>query len=245
MSQEAYDESLRFSFIVSAEIKTFNKLAMKRFITSLFLTFNLIILFAQTTSENTLKFLGHPIDGNKSQMEAHLKKRGFSYDNYSDCFKGKFNGKRVEICISTNNNKVDRVYVLFPTTSESEIRYEYNKLIYQFNRNNKYIYFDDNEMIPEKENIDYEMSINNKRYESLYYLKPQIDTLAFIDEFITKYTEKEREQFTEEDVFQYAYNKIIDLLTGCVWFTIHQIEGKYSIGLYYDNLNNRPNGEDL
>ena len=51
--------------------------------------------------------------------------------------------------------------------------------------------------------------------------------------------------FTEEDVFQYAYNKIIDLLTGCVWFTIHQIEGKYSIGLYYDNLNNRPNGEDL
>lgn len=38
-----------------------------------------------------------------------------------------------------------------------------------------------------------------------------------------------------------------NLPTGHVWFTIHKHEklGKFYIGLYYDNLANRPNGEDL
>lgn len=32
---------------------------------------------------------------------------------------------------------------------------------------------------------------------------------------------------------------------GMVWFMINESYGKYSIAIYYDNLNNRPNGEDL
>ena len=36
------------------------------------------------------------------------------------------------------------------------------------------------------------------------------------------------------------------LCTGTVWFTIfRQGYDEYYIGLYYDNLNNRPKGEDL
>lgn len=34
-------------------------------------------------------------------------------------------------------------------------------------------------------------------------------------------------------------------VTGHVWFMIHEYYGEYYIGLYYDNLANRPNGEDL
>lgn len=32
---------------------------------------------------------------------------------------------------------------------------------------------------------------------------------------------------------------------GDVWFMIHENNGRYYIGLYYDNLHNRPHGEDL
>lgn len=37
-------------------------------------------------------------------------------------------------------------------------------------------------------------------------------------------------------------NSAID---GTVWFMIHEYNGKYQIGLYYDNIHNRPHGEDL
>lgn len=32
---------------------------------------------------------------------------------------------------------------------------------------------------------------------------------------------------------------------GMVWFMIHRYYGKYSIAIFYENLDNRPNGEDL
>lgn len=59
-------------------------------------------------------------------------------------------------------------------------------------------------------------------------------------------------QLTEEDmrkqllfVFTY-FNGLKTLADGEVWFTIHQENyNRYHIGLYYDNLHNRPHGEDL
>ena len=35
------------------------------------------------------------------------------------------------------------------------------------------------------------------------------------------------------------------LADGEVWFMIHEEYGRYNLGLYYDNLHNRPHGEDL
>lgn len=222
---------------------------MKRLLTTLFLVVTTITIFAQSANDNTLKFLGHPVDGSKAKMAAHLKKRGFTYNEYLDCHKGKFNGKQVEVFISTTNDKIDRIYVSFPKTSESDIRYEYNNLISQFNKNEKYMFLYENKEIPEKEDISYEMSVNNKRYEASFYLKPQIDTLAYqqqIKEEITaKYTEEELKELSEADIMSFLLNKILDTLTGNVWFTIHETYGRYNIGLYYDNLKNRPNGEDL
>lgn len=40
-------------------------------------------------------------------------------------------------------------------------------------------------------------------------------------------------------------NGISSTADGTVWFMIHERYGKYYIGLYYDNLHNRPHGEDL
>ena len=222
---------------------------MKRIFATLFLVITTITVFAQSTNDNTLKFLGHPIDGRKTEMRYHLLKKGFKYDSYSDCYKGYFNGKRANVFISTYKKKVDRIYVAFPMTSESDIRYEYNHLISQFNRNDKYTSLFENEEIAENEDISYEMTVNNKRYEAYYYYVPQIDSLAmqqwFQEEILTKYTPEELEEITEDDVFRLLYENLEDILTGSVWFTIHEHRGKYNIGLYYDNLNNRPNGEDL
>lgn len=222
---------------------------MKRIYATLFLFFTIITISAQSASDNTLKFLGHPVDGSKSKMASHLRKKGFTYDFYTECYKGKFNGKQVKVYISTNNGKVDRIYVSFPATNESNIRYEYNYLISQFNRNDKYKTFFDNEEISEKENISYEMSVNNKRYEASYYYVPQIDTLAmqkeFQEELTRRYTPEQLEELTEADFMKFIFEKLEDILTGSVWFTIHKYYSEYNIGLYYDNLKNRPNGEDL
>lgn len=223
---------------------------MKKFLTTFLLAITTIIASAQTTNNNVLKFLGHPVDGHKSNMESHLISKGFTYNRAYDCYKGRFNGKQVNVYISTNNNNIiDRIYVAFPTTSEQNIRYEYNNLISQFNNNNKYTYLFDNEEITERENISYEISVNNKRYEASYYYIAGIDTLAiqqeFQEELTRRYTPKQLEELTEDDLIRLLFEKIADTLTGNVWFTIHESYGNYNIGLYYDNLNNRPNGEDL
>lgn len=223
---------------------------MKRIFATLFLVITTITILAQSANDNTLKFLGHPVDGSKSQMEKHLRSKGFTYNSYSDCYKGKFNGKLVDVYISTNNGNVDRVYVAFPTQrSESDIINEYNILLGQFKNNDKYLELKENPQIPEDENLSYEMSVNNKRYEASYYYVPQIDTLAmqkeFHEELTRRYTPEQLEELTEIDVLKFVFEKLEDMLTGSVWFTIHEIYGKYQIGLYYDNLNNRPNGEDL
>ncbi len=40
-------------------------------------------------------------------------------------------------------------------------------------------------------------------------------------------------------------DKLRSLADGEVWFMIHEQYGRYNLGLYYDNLRNRPHGEDL
>ena len=39
--------------------------------------------------------------------------------------------------------------------------------------------------------------------------------------------------------------KIIEMMDGQVWFRIASYYGEYYLTIYYDNLSNRPNGEDL
>lgn len=236
---------------------------MKKIFATFFLVITTITVFSQSANENTLKFLGHPVDGSKSKMEAHLRSKGFTYDSYSESFKGKFNGKQVDVYISTNNGNVDRVYVSFPTTRNvSSIINEYNILLGQFKNNDKYLELQENREIPEDENLSYQMSVNNKSYGASFYYKAEKDILAMQEEFLSEFSEEEIEllktmdlknlNFTtekEKELFRrlafFVGRNATKDLTGSVWFMIHESYGKYNIGLYYDNLNNRPNGEDL
>jgi hypothetical protein len=181
---------------------------MKQLITMMLALFVSIAISAQTNS-NVLKFMGIPVDGSKTQVIQKLKEKGFGYDSFNDCLIGQFNGQYSRIFVSTNKNKVDRITVCsIDGTNEANIRVVYNNLLQQFNNNSKYITAVGNKPIPEDEDISYEISVHNKRYDAVFYLK---------------------ENSTQ----------------GMVWFMIYREINNYYIAIFYENLNNRPNGEDL
>lgn len=208
-------------------------------------------LFAQN---DVTKFLGIPVDGSKSEMIQKLKAKGFQYNSKLDLLEGEFNGRDVEISVVTNNNKVYRIMVIDKIgSSESDIKIRFNTLCQQFENNKKYVSFDDF-ILPEDENISYEMSINNKRYQASYFQQLEInDSIAFANEAIlallSKYTEEQLANPTEEmrqEFREATFSYMMDLyLKKSVWFMINERFGKYYIIIYYDNGYNQANGEDL
>ena len=61
-----------------------HKNIMKKVILSLFLSLTAIIACAQKSDNNTLKFLGIPVEGSKQAMITKLKAKGFSYNALYD-----------------------------------------------------------------------------------------------------------------------------------------------------------------
>ena len=158
---------------------------MKRFILLFFL--GVISLTAFSQNEGALKFLGIPIDGTESQFAAKLKAKGFSYNSVYESYKGQFNGKPVDVYIHTNHNLVDRVYVAFPYTTEEGIRVEFNRLLGQFQENDKYMDLAMNSEIPADDDISFEISVKNKRYQASFsYFDPDRDPVAFMDGMLDK-----------------------------------------------------------
>lgn len=227
---------------------------MKHLLTILLLILSTLLAAAQSNNAGTLKFMGIPIDGTKKNMITQLKAKGFWYDTYNHCLKGQFNGKDVMIYVVTNHNVVDRIYVAYPLESESQVITEYNILLDQFNRNKKYIANENNEMIPADEDLSYEMTVRNKKYgASFFYVSPdlfseeEIDQIHQLNDKMTGMSFEEIQAMEQamSDPLQINMTQWMSLLYGNVWFTIHERYGKYQIGIYYDNLKNRPNGEDL
>ena len=228
---------------------------MKKIFSIIVLLVASVILFAQS---DVTKFLGIPVDGFKPDMIRKLKEKGFVSTAYDkDILEGEFNGSDVNIHIVTNNNKVYRIVVCEQNVvSETDIRIRFNSLCRQFANNSKYttpiLTSVDDYIIPEDEDISYEMIVNNKRYQASFYQKPdsiaqQKDREDYINSLLEKYTEEElsdstiRTEFVQEMTL-YA----MDVWTKkSVWFMIAEFSGKYYIAMYYDNKYNEANGEDL
>lgn len=263
---------------------------MKR--TILIALFSLLPILSFSQNKGVLKFLGIPIDGTEAQFATQLRNKGFQYNTRSESYKGQFNGQNVDVYIHTNHNLVDRVYVAFPTKSEDGILVEFNQLLAQFRKNEKYLDLSMNEEIPKDEDISYEISVNNKRYQACFsYIDPDQDHAIFmnnllnafsdlftdeqmamlkeycqkiidnpednVDDLMGKMAEEMQNlgigQAPNEEVdpmkqlqrFLTVMEKLKSVADGDVWFMIHEHYGRYNIGLYYDNLHNRPHGEDL
>ena len=242
---------------------------MKRIITTAVLALMTIVAIAQTP-DGTLKFLGIPVDGKKSEMIEALKDKGFRYDPKSEFLTGEFNGRKSNIAIVENRGKVYRVLVLDAnTTDEGQIRIRYNNLISQFeNSNGKYYSIFPNEPIPEDEDISYELNVHNKQYSAAFSYNPIYNDEAAKEKLYKESIEECRklieeskdnitagnitigEYYSDEENFQQlvlstAGLKVIKMSNSSVWFTIFEDYGEYSIGIYYDNLSNKANGEDL
>lgn len=216
---------------------------MKRILTILATMFFSLSVYAQSAS-SPISFLGIPVDGSKTNMINEIKKKGFDLiktNNGEEVLVGEFNGRMSEIYVATNRNKVFRVMVAYADyVTESQIKINYNNLLQQFQNNEKYVGLEENHLIPDEEDISYEMDIHNKNYDASYWVKPT-PTDEVIEEL-----KKATKEMSEEEASLYVVKKYFEMMNGVVWFRIFE-DGidKYNIAIYYDNLLNKSNGEDL
>ena len=224
---------------------------MKKILLFLVLCFISIFSMAQT---DVTKFLGIPVDGSKSEMIRKLNAKGFTQSPVDkDVLTGKFNGTDVNVYIATNNDKVCRIMVCDKNTmSETDIRIRFNVLCEQFKNNSKYCSLSEEDpKIKEDEDISYE--IHNKRYDAIFYQRPDTTTENYKEELqyliYSKYTKEQIENPSEEilqDIYEMETNYALYKGTKkLVWFMISEYYGKYYITIFYDNEYNRAQGEDL
>lgn len=197
---------------------------MKQFISALFIAFIALTAYAQ---KDVTKFMGIPVDGTKAEMIQKLKAKGFTSSRYDrDILEGEFNGHDAKIFVQTNRNKVWRIIVSYDNLSEQNAKDRFNSLCDQFSKSSKYYSSPGNYTIPETDDISYEISVNEKRYEAGFFQRVESD-------------------LTKNDFSTFLGDSYIDE-NKCVWFLIFQKTPlDYSIVIYYENRNNRSNGEDL
>lgn len=140
----------------------------------IFLSFILsVITFAAIAQgNNTIKFLGIPVDGNKKEMISKLQAKGYEYDAASDALFGEFNGTKAIISVQTVNNRVWRIAIVDANmnSDETNIKIRYNRLFEQLSNNGKYEVADGS-TLGEKEDISYEMIVHKKRYDASFTFK--------------------------------------------------------------------------
>lgn len=224
----------------------------KLFILIITLVFSLSV-FAQ---KDVTKFLGFPVDGSKSEMIRNLRSKGFKLNTLGnkEFLSGRFNGTDVEVFIVTEKGKVSRIMVCDKNTvNVTDIKIRFNRLCEQFKNNNKYISFSDH-TIPDKEDIQYNILINKKRYEAVFYQLPEGDDLeklreSFREQTQSKYTLEQLENPSDEIELELFAESFLALSKAVknksVWFMISEHFGNYYITMYYDNELNMANGEDL
>lgn len=212
--------------------------------------------FAQNKDVTT--FLGIPVDGTVSSMKQKLVSKGFVPKKFGDeeYLEGEFNGCNVNVYIRTNNNKVYRIMLADNfTVDEAQIKIRFNNLVSQFENNKRYFSLD-KYTLSDEEDISYEMTVHNKNYEAAFYQVPDMEktyTLALQEkvrnELLSKYTEAELKK-TSEEITKEIANTTIKIGTELmlmkpVWFKIVRVNGEYYICMFYDNIYNQADGENL
>ena len=207
----------------------------------------LLTLSLSAQNYNTVKFLGIPVDGSKAEMISKLKQKGYTLCKEPqlveyETLEGEFNGRKVHITVVTNNNKVYRIVVQdVKTLNETDIKIRYNNLVQQFQNNKRY--FSDvltDQYLDKDYDISYEMLVNNKRIQASFIQRLTDDEINTL--LNTQYEIKNYDQDFQNLVFEQVASE-----SNTVWFMIAKLDylDEYWIALYYDNLNNAPNGDDL
>lgn len=196
--------------------------------------------------------MGIPVDGSKQKVEFALRQKGFRRDAaVSERMVGSFNGRRSYVFIHTNHQKVDRIMVVDIQPSAAKNAKEYfNILLNQLEDRVEYFKLL-GEPIRDDEDIEYEMTVNNKAYDASYAYFSEQDFKAAVEDVTTEVFEEklsgkhagvDMESLAEKRVIK----RVLDKTRGQLSFSLlrHQ-SGRFSVAIYYDNLTNRPHGEDL
>ena len=232
---------------------------MKKVLITTLLFLAIIIANAQTPS--TFKFLGIPVgDKSKSEMINILRRKGFVYDYKYDCLTGEFNGVKSNIFLKEYHGRVNSIGVMdADTRSENAIRIRYNNLLEQLQKKDKY--YEPGfqaEPIPATENISYETIVNKKTYDATLYYNP-LDGYSeeemtdfyrsMAEEIKAEVGEEEVAKLTEDEKQNLIINKVFDFLhDNTRWYvtlSIAEFDGEYCISLFYGDMKNFPDGEDL
>lgn len=254
----------------------------------IFIVLALALVNISYAQKDITKFMGIPVDGNKYEVVDALLEKGFEYDTSQDNWTrltGFFNGAKSDIYVNTNKNLVSRISVIDSNTySESQIINRFNNLVIQFANNKNYI-SDEYEkyLIPQNEDISYEMICHNKNYEAIFYQKPDTIDIKEHSSYLSDLSDEEISNMVnnliQTDSLYLGSYKTFDLenfnnhrgvnfdkdrgwliliaeiynfrkeyfnkYDKPVWFKICQHRNEYCIAIFYDNENNRANGEDL
>ena len=152
------------------------------------------------------------------------------------------------------------------TCNEANIKTRFNNLVYQFNNNKKYFAAEDDQYIADDVDISYEMLVNNKHFDATFHqvhTKDEIKEMRqmIYDNYNTIVNELtnsvelsevgvDLEMFkkdkTDENIDALVYLvETMYMMSNAVWFRIQSYGSEYYLSIFYDNLSNRPNGEDL
>ena len=213
-----------------------------------------ITAISMSAQNDVTTFLGIPVDGFKSEMKQKLVSKGFVPKKVgtNEFLEGEFNGTDVHVWIVTNNNKVYRIMLSDKNTvDEAQIKIRFNNLVKQFENNKRYHAFADYSL-SDKEDISYEMGINNKEYVAYYLQDPDFENidakiLTAIEEKYSAEELKNPSETVKNDIKDIT-NKILGYhFMKQVWFCIERYRdhGEYYICMYYDNKYNQANGEDV
>ncbi|MEZ4841900.1 MAG: hypothetical protein R2821_10450 [Flavobacteriaceae bacterium] len=217
----------------------------------------LILPLGVYAQKDVTQFLDIPVDGYKPEMIEKLKSRGFTINRQNeDILNGEFNGTKVNILIGTNNNKVWRIAVLdeYPT-NETNIKIRFNNLIQQFVNNERYSTEADSTIakytIPQEEDISYEITVNKKRYDAVFYQKSlKYDSLS-------RELKRKKDLLTQKDSLNDKEFEILrplivesvlesmNSINKPIWFMIKEDYGEYRIVIFYENEYNKANGSKL
>ncbi len=212
-------------------------------------------LCAQEQEKDVTKFLGIPVDGTKAQMIQKLKAKGFTLKHFenTEFLEGEFNGEPVHVFIATDNNKVWRICVQDAKSRDAEqIRLRFNRLAGQFIQNGKYMPYSTIN-IPEGENMNYQIQIKDSTYSAKFLQhEGNVDTTGLF-EWGVKFVEQNNDKIEWDELSEIELTLLLakewlleKISHKFVWFTIAtKGRNEYWIAMYYDNLLNRSNGEDL
>lgn len=159
---------------------------MKKISIILFTIFVAILTYAQ----NTITFLGIPVDGNEQIFIDKLKQKGFTFDSSCDCYKGDFNDNESLVKIFSYKEKIHQILVIdaYATEvmeiSDAMLISRFNTLLRQFKKHPNYIEREYNEEIPDGTFLYYD-----KLYNAGFYQKGTTDNYEnnHVDIGIIKY----------------------------------------------------------